>query len=80
MQQNPMSSPTAFAQQLIRSNMQNLPKAPWVEPAVEAIMSGDSQTGGQIAMNICNSMGVTKEQALEMAKQQIARALPFPGR
>lgn len=80
MQQNPMNNPIAFAQQLIRSNMQNLPKAPWVEPAVEAIMNGDSQTGGQIAQNICNSMGVTKEQALEMARQQIARALPFPGR
>lgn len=77
MKQNPMNNPTVFAQQLIRSNMQNLPKAPWVEPAVEAIMNGDSQIGGQIAMNICNSMGVTKEQALEMARQQIAHALPF---
>lgn len=34
---------------------------------LEVLMSGDQNKGEQLAMNICASMGVTKEQALSKA-------------
>lgn len=35
----------------------------------EAIQSGDAQRGQQIAQNLCDSYGVTPEQAVEQAKK-----------
>lgn len=36
---------------------------------VNAIKNNDSQTGQQIAQNLCKSYGVTEEQALNDAKR-----------
>lgn len=63
-----------FAQNMVRMN-KNVPNTPWAQAAIQAILNGDQQDGEQLANNICQSMGVTKEQALEMAKQQ--RIIPF---
>lgn len=58
-----------FAQNIIRKNQNNLPNTPWAQAAVNAIMTGDSKAGEQIANNLCESYGVTKEQAINQAKQ-----------
>ena len=63
-----------FAQNMVRTN-RNVPNTPWAQAAIQAILNGDQKAGEQLANNICHSMGVTKEQALEMAKQQ--RIIPF---
>lgn len=70
-----MSKMLNFAQQLVKSNQNNLPNAPWKDAAINAIMSGDAQAGQQIANNIMQSMGMTKEQMMEQAKKQFN--LPF---
>lgn len=70
-----MSKMLNFAQRLVQTNQNNLPNAPWRDAAINAIMSGDAQTGQQIANNIMQSMGMTKEQMMEQAKKQFN--LPF---
>lgn len=64
----------AFAQQMIRRNQNNIPNTPWAQAAVNAIMNGDSQAGSKIADNLCQTYGVTREQALNEA----AKAIKFP--
>ena len=56
-----------FAQKMIQSNQDKIPNTPWAQAAVNAIMNNDAATGAQIAQNLCNSNGVTKEQALKNA-------------
>lgn len=70
-----MSKMLNFAQRLVQSNQNNLPNTPWRDSAINAIMSGDAQAGQQIANNIMQSMGMTKEQMMEQAKKQFN--LPF---
>ena len=70
-----MSKMLNFAQRLVQANQNNLPNAPWRDAAINAIMSGDAQAGQQIANNIMQSMGMTKEQMMEQAKKQFN--LPF---
>lgn len=70
-----MSKMLNFAQRLVQTNQNNLPNAPWRDAAINAIMSGDAQAGQQIANNIMQSMGMTKEQMLEQARKQFN--LPF---
>lgn len=65
-----MSKLLNFAQGLVRANQNNMPNAPWKDAAINAIMSGDAQAGQQIANNIMQSMGMTKEQVMEQAKKQ----------
>ena len=65
-----MSKMLNFAQRLVQTNQNNLPNAPWRDAAINAIMSGDAQAGQQIANNIMQSMGMTKEQMMEQAKKQ----------
>lgn len=70
-----MSRMLNFAQRLVQTNQNNLPNAPWRDAAINAIMSGDAQAGQQIANNIMQSMGMTKEQMMEQARKQFN--LPF---
>ena len=70
-----MSKMLNFAQQLVKTNQNNLPNTPWRDAAINAIMSGDAQAGRQIANNIMQSMGMTKEQMMEQARKQFN--LPF---
>lgn len=70
-----MSRMLNFAQRLVQTNQNNLPNAPWRDAAINAIMSGDAQAGQQIANNIMQSMGTTKEQMMEQARKQFN--LPF---
>lgn len=70
-----MSKMLNFAQRLVQTNQNNLPNAPWRDAAINAIMTGDAQAGRQIANNIMQSMGMTKEQMMEQARKQFN--LPF---
>ena len=70
-----MSKMLNFAQRLVQTNQNYLPNAPWRDAAINAIMSGDAQAGQQIANNIMQSMGMTKEQMMEQARKQFN--LPF---
>ena len=70
-----MSKMLNFAQRLVQTNQNNLPNAPWRDAAINAIMSSDAQAGQQIANNIMQSMGMTKEQMMEQARKQFN--LPF---
>ena len=58
-----------FAQKMIQSNRNRIPNTPWAQAAVNAIMNNDANAGQQIANNLCQSNGVTKEQALQQAGQ-----------
>lgn len=56
-----------FAQRMIQSNQDKIPNTPWAKSAVNAIMNGDNQTGAQIAQNLCNSNGISVNDALKNA-------------
>lgn len=64
-----------FVQQLVKTNQDNIPNAPWKEAAINAILSGDAQTGQQMAQNLMQTMGMTKEQIIQTARQRMN--LPF---
>lgn len=62
-----------MAQAVLQKGMNNIPNAnaPWAAAAINAIMTGDSKTGEQIANNICQSLGMTKEQAMADVRQNL---------
>lgn len=53
---------------LIRNNPQ-IANNPNAQEMLNTIQSGDSQKGQQIAKNLCQTYGITPEQALQRAKQ-----------
>lgn len=57
-----------FLNQAIQNNP-SLQQNPQAQNYISVLQSGDSQKGQQLAENICKSMGVTPEQALQQAKQ-----------
>lgn len=64
-----MSRITDMATQMIRNNPQ-VNQSPFAQAGINAILNNDAQAGEQLANNILHSMGMTKEQALEIARQQ----------
>lgn len=63
-----MNSLMQFAMSMINRNpaIQNNPQA---RELISVIQSGDSTRGEQIAQNLCNTYGVTKEDAIAQAKR-----------
>ena len=57
-----------FAMAMINKNpaIQNNPQA---QELINVIQNNDSARGEQIATNLCNTYGVTKEQAIAQAKK-----------
>lgn len=68
-----MSRITDLAAQMIRNNP-NIQQTPLAQAGINAILSNDAKAGEQLANNILNSMGMTKEEALKIARE---RNLPF---
>lgn len=68
-----MSRITNLASAMIQNNP-NLPKTPLAQAGINAILNNDAKAGEQLANNILNSMGMTKEEALKIARE---RNLPF---
>lgn len=64
-----MSRITDMATQMIRNNPQ-VNQSPFAQAGINAILNNDTQAGEQLANNILSSMGMTKEQALEIAKER----------
>lgn len=46
----------------------NVSNNPMAQGMVDLIESGDSAKGEQMAKNLCESMGLTKDEALKQAK------------
>lgn len=59
----------AVAQLAMRLNP-NIRNNPQAQEYLNVIASGDSKKGQEIANNLCNTYGVTKDQAIQMAKQR----------
>lgn len=59
-----------FAMQMIKNNP-NLAQNPNAQAMIQTIQSGDEQAGIQMANNILNSYGLTKEQGLNIAFQKL---------
>lgn len=64
-----MSKITDLAAQMIRNNP-NIQQTPFAQAGMNAILNNDAKAGEQLANNILKSVGMTKEQALQIAKQQ----------
>ena len=64
-----MSKIMNLATQMIQNNPQ-INQYPFAQDGINAILSNDSKSGEQLANNILQSLGMTKEQALEIAKRQ----------
>ena len=63
-----------FAMGILQTNPQvaNNPRA---KELIQVLQSGDTEKGQRIAQNICDSYGITKEQALSQARQHFG--IPF---
>lgn len=70
---NPMSMLLNMAMQ--NSAITNNPRA---QEMLQVIQSGDAQKGQQIAMNLCKTYGVSKEQAVGMATEYFKNQLHIP--
>lgn len=57
-----------FAATLLQQNP-NIASNPQAQALMSAIKSGDSEQGALIARNICNTMGMSEDEALRQAKQ-----------
>ena len=65
----------ANSDDMIRNNKDKIPNTPWAQSAVNAIMNNDPKSGAEIADNLCNTYGVSRDEALNMASKSIK--LPF---
>ena len=63
-----MSKLTDMAAQMIRNNP-NIQQSPFAQAGMNAILNNDAKVGEQLANNILKSVGMTKEQAMELAKK-----------
>lgn len=50
------------------SNNPQIANNPQAKSMIEVIQSGDAERGQQIAENLCNTYGVSKEDAVKQAK------------
>ena len=63
-----MNNLQAMAMSMIQQNS-NIMNNPNAQELIKVIQSGDAVKGQQIARNLCDTYGVTPEQALNQAKQ-----------
>lgn len=61
-------NPMQFALNMIQRNPQ-IANNPRAQDMIKVIQSGDSARGQQLAENLCQTYGVTKEQAMNQAMQ-----------
>lgn len=65
-------NPFQIAQQLTQRNP-NIANNPNAQNMLNVLMSGDRQAGEQLANNLLNSTGMTKEQAMQQVQQMMGR-------
>lgn len=57
---------------------QNIANNPRAQQMLQVIQSGDTRKGEEIAMNLCKTYGVSKEQAITMATDYFKNQLHIP--
>lgn len=62
-----MSRLESYALQLLRNNPR-IANNPQAQEMINVIQNGDNKRGEQIAMNICSSMGVNPQEAVQRAQ------------
>lgn len=76
----PIPRPSDILQALLQQSGQ-MPNTPWAQEGINAIMTGNAQKGEELATNLLQSMGMTKEQGMQQVaqvKQQLGNRFPFP--
>lgn len=63
-----MNDLKSFAMMLLRQNP-NIMNNPQAQHMVSIIQNGDSTQGQQIAENLCKTYGISRENAIQQAKQ-----------
>lgn len=63
-----MSRLIDMANQIARNNP-NVQQVPWAQAGINAILNNDAKAGEQLANNLLQSMGMTRDQAMEMARK-----------
>ena len=63
-----MSRIMDIASQMIRNNP-NIQQSPFAQAGMNAILNNDAEAGEQLANNILKSVGMTKEQAMELTRK-----------
>lgn len=71
---NLLQAAQQFVGSVIQNNMQNkFMNAPWKDSALQAIQSGDQQTGQMLAQNIIQSCGFNSpEEAIQKGLQNLS--------
>lgn len=62
-----MSNPILNLAMAMISNNPQIANNPQAKSMIEVIQSGDAERGRQIAENLCNTYGVSKEDAVKQA-------------
>ena len=55
--------------QLFMNQNQNAPLTQTQQSYIDILKSGNASAGEQLAMNLCNTMGISKDQAIAEARQ-----------
>lgn len=63
-----MNNPIFNLAMTMISNNPQIANNPQAKSMIEVIQSGDAERGRQIAENLCNTYGVSKEDAVKQAK------------
>ena len=63
-----MNNPILNLAMTMISNNPQIANNPQAKSMIEVIQSGDAERGRQIAENLCNTYGVSKEDAVKQAK------------
>lgn len=64
-----LPNPNTFLQQMMRQNP-NLMQNPQAKNMIDILQSGDAKKGEEMANNLLQSFGMTKEQAMQMVAQR----------
>lgn len=63
-----MNNPILNLAMTMISNNPQIANNPQAKSMIEVIQNGDAERGQQIAENLCNTYGVSKEDAVKQAK------------
>lgn len=58
-----------FARSLIQQNQSVFQSNPNAQPWIDAILNNDSQKGMEIAKNLCESRGISVDDAISQARR-----------
>lgn len=64
-----MNNPFEMIANAIKMRNSNVDSTDFGKNALDTIRSGDSARGEQLADNICRSLGLSREQAIQQAKE-----------